>query len=156
MNLQFKKNLKISLVFMVLLFLNLIAYFCIRYFTSYLACRLIVLLIVVLLIFIIIKNKKYIKESNEKFRDIIKNVIIPVLIVLVTSVLIIKIYDTISNNNTLQALFSINASGENFKLDTNNRYLVITDSKQLTYQSDGGSNYNVYYEIDLDKNIIKN
>ncbi len=41
-----------------------------------------------------------------------------------------------------------------FKLDSKNKYEVITDMRYLTMLDDGGSNTNVYYEIDLDNKII--
>lgn len=39
-------------------------------------------------------------------------------------------------------------------LSSSNTYTIVTDQKYLTMQDDGGSNYNVYYEIDMSKNII--
>lgn len=42
-------------------------------------------------------------------------------------------------------------------LNTNDslQYTIITDSKYKTLLNDGGSNYNIYYELDLNKNIVK-
>lgn len=155
MNKQFKKNLLLSLVFMILFFVSLIAYFNIRYLTSYFVYTSIIVLVVLLLVFVIIKNHKYVKESNKKIIDIIKNIILPILIIIAIEISIIKSYDVINNTNILRAIFSINAGGENFDLNTNNKYLITTGSKSLTMLSDGGSNYNRYYEIDLDKNSIR-
>ena len=41
-----------------------------------------------------------------------------------------------------------------FKLDSENKYKIITDMKWKTLQNDGGSHVSVYYQIDLDNNII--
>ena len=35
------------------------------------------------------------------------------------------------------------------------QYTIVTDSKYQTLLNDGGSNYNIYYELDLNSNIIK-
>ncbi len=37
----------------------------------------------------------------------------------------------------------------------NYQYTIITDSQYKTLQNDGGSNYNVYYEINFENNVIK-
>lgn len=43
-----------------------------------------------------------------------------------------------------------------FKLDTHNKYEIITDLRFKTLQNDGGSNTSIYYQIDLDnKYVIK-
>lgn len=41
-----------------------------------------------------------------------------------------------------------------FELDSQNKYTIITDFRWMTMQNDGGSNTNIYYQIDLDNNII--
>ncbi len=41
-----------------------------------------------------------------------------------------------------------------FELDSKNKYIIVTDFKWLTMQNDGGSNTSIYYQIDLDNNII--
>ena len=41
-----------------------------------------------------------------------------------------------------------------FELDSENKYIVITDAKLKTLQNDGGSHVNIYYQIDLDNNLI--
>ena len=41
-----------------------------------------------------------------------------------------------------------------FKLDSKNKYIIITDLKWKTMQNDGGSHSSIYYQIDLDNNII--
>lgn len=42
-----------------------------------------------------------------------------------------------------------------FELDSKNKYTIITDLKWMTMQNDGGSHRSVYYQIDLDNNIIR-
>ena len=41
-----------------------------------------------------------------------------------------------------------------FILDSVNKYEITTDFRWLTMQNDGGSNTNIYYQIDLDNNIV--
>lgn len=41
-----------------------------------------------------------------------------------------------------------------FELDSKNKYTIITDLKWKTMQNDGGSHSSLYYQIDLDNNII--
>ena len=41
-----------------------------------------------------------------------------------------------------------------FELDSKNKYIIVTDFKWLTMRNDGGSNTSIYYQIDLDNNII--
>ena len=42
----------------------------------------------------------------------------------------------------------------NFELDSKNKYTIITDLRWNTMQNDGGSHSSLYYQIDLDNNII--
>ena len=49
---------------------------------------------------------------------------------------------------------SIDPNNYNFKLDSKNKYIVTTDYRWLTMMNDGGSNTNIYYQIDLDNNIV--
>ncbi len=51
-------------------------------------------------------------------------------------------YETIDINNYI------------FELDSKDKYIIVTDSKWLTMLNDGGSNTSIYYQIDLDNNII--
>ncbi len=46
------------------------------------------------------------------------------------------------------------SSNEEFTLNSANKYIVITNTKYLTMQNDGGSHTNIFYEIDLDTNNI--
>lgn len=41
-----------------------------------------------------------------------------------------------------------------FELDSKNKYTITTDMRWMTMQNDGGSHSSLYYEIDLDNNII--
>ena len=43
----------------------------------------------------------------------------------------------------------------NFQLNTPNKYLVKTSLGRLTMQTDGGSHYEQYYEIDFSTQVIK-
>ena len=51
-------------------------------------------------------------------------------------------------------MYAINPGGQAFVLDSDNKYLVETPTKIITYASDGGSHTNDYYEIDLDSRTI--
>ena len=39
-------------------------------------------------------------------------------------------------------------------LKNNNKYIIITNSKWLTMKNDGGSNINIYYEVNFKNNIV--
>ena len=41
------------------------------------------------------------------------------------------------------------------KLDASSKYVITTDMKLLTMRDDGGTHYNIYYEIDLQKSTVK-
>lgn len=41
-----------------------------------------------------------------------------------------------------------------FTVDSENKYEIVTDSRFITLMNDGGSNTNVYYQIDLDNNKV--
>ena len=41
-----------------------------------------------------------------------------------------------------------------FELDNNNKYKVITYTRWKTMRNDGGSNINIYYQIDLDNKLV--
>lgn len=43
---------------------------------------------------------------------------------------------------------------DNFTLNTQNKYIVKTNTRWLTMQNDGGSHTDIYYQIDLDNNTI--
>lgn len=42
-----------------------------------------------------------------------------------------------------------------FELDNENKYILTTNMKWLTMRNDGGSHDDVYYQIDLNTNIVK-
>lgn len=42
-----------------------------------------------------------------------------------------------------------------FKLDSNNKYVIVTDYKWRTMMNDGGSHTSIYYNIDLDSNVVQ-
>ena len=42
-----------------------------------------------------------------------------------------------------------------FEVNTIDKYIFTTDMKWLTMQNDGGSHINIYYQVDLQNNIIK-
>ncbi len=48
----------------------------------------------------------------------------------------------------------IDINNYNFELNSENKYTIITDMRWKTMQNDGGSYTSVYYQIDLDNNII--
>jgi hypothetical protein len=142
-----KKRLILGIVFTVLYCLTVILYYYIRF--SYTSRMVFIFtgIITIALITTFIVNFK--KEGK-----VFKNIILPIIIVVVLSASIIKLFDVITDRNTIRALLGINPSGEDFVLNTNNKYFVITNEEKLTYMSDGGSNYNSYYEIDLDNKTI--
>ncbi len=142
-----KKHLILGIVFTALYCLNVILYYYIRF--SYTSRMVLIFtgIITIALITTFIVNFK--KEGK-----VFKNIILPIIIVIVLSASIIKIFDVITDRNTIRALLEINPSGEDFVLNTNNKYFVITNEEKITYMSDGGSNYNSYYEIDLDNKTI--
>ena len=41
-----------------------------------------------------------------------------------------------------------------FELDSANKYVITTDLRWITMQNDGGSHTSIYYQIDLDNNVI--
>lgn len=41
-----------------------------------------------------------------------------------------------------------------FELNSKNKYTIITDMRWKTMKNDGGSNTSIYYQIDLDNNIV--
>ena len=43
---------------------------------------------------------------------------------------------------------------DDFIINSNNKYEIITDSRWKTMMNDGGSNYSIYYQIDLDNNLV--
>lgn len=49
---------------------------------------------------------------------------------------------------------SSNLNNYIFELNSKNKYTIITDMRWLTMQNDGGSRTSMYYEIDLDNNIV--
>ena len=49
---------------------------------------------------------------------------------------------------------SIDVNNYVFKLDSKNKYTITTDLRWKTMQNDGGSHSSIYYQIDLDNNII--
>ncbi len=63
--------------------------------------------------------------------------------------------DTSSNISTTykdDGLIDINTYV--FELDSKNKYTIATDFRWITMQNDGGSHTNIYYQIDLDNNIV--
>ena len=42
-----------------------------------------------------------------------------------------------------------------FSNNKTEKYIVVTNSKYMTMENDGGSNHNIYYEFDLKKNVVK-
>ena len=49
---------------------------------------------------------------------------------------------------------SIDVNNYVFKLDSKNKYTITTDLRWKTMLNDGGSHSSIYYQIDLDNNII--
>lgn len=48
----------------------------------------------------------------------------------------------------------LNKSDYSFELNNKNKYKIETDMQWRTMQNDGGSHTNIYYNVDLNKNII--
>lgn len=51
-------------------------------------------------------------------------------------------------------LYVFHKSEYTFELNSENKYRIETDMQWITMQNDGGSHTNIYYNIDLDNNVI--
>ena len=65
-----------------------------------------------------------------------------------------KVENEIISTSTAKDVKSVDLNNYEFKSDTQNKYIITTDSRWITMQNDGGSNTNIYYQVDLDNNII--
>lgn len=59
-----------------------------------------------------------------------------------------------TTSNTNEDDKSIDTNNYVFELNSKNKYTIVTDYRWKTMQNDGGSNSSIYYQIDLDNNII--
>lgn len=75
--------------------------------------------------------------------------IILIILLLIIIIVCLILYKN-QNSNTDIA----NTNDYSFNLDSENKYIITTDSKWKTMQNDGGSNTSIYYQIDLDNSII--
>jgi len=72
------------------------------------------------------------------------------------SIQIFKENLTVVQSNILDSIIYNDERLLKNKMDiSSDYYTIITDSKYRTMQNDGGSNFNVYYEIDLNSNVVK-
>ncbi len=85
-----------------------------------------------------------------------KNVKRNATVILLILVLLIAICITVilinCNNNKNKSISE--GSSTEFKLSTKNTYILTTDYCFKTMQNDGGSNTNIYYQIDLENNFV--
>lgn len=72
------------------------------------------------------------------------------------SIQIFKENLTVEQSNILDSIIYNDETLLKKEIDiSSDYYTIITDSKYLTMQNDGGSNFNIYYEVDLNSNIVK-
>lgn len=151
---QKNKNLLICAITLILILLDLIAYYTLGHFSCRTARFFLVAIPIISIIALIISNYKTVLVSEKRIISILKKIILPFLSILLGGLLIILLFNTIVKVDIIRAMYSINPGGQDFVLNTDNKYLVISPMKTITYASDGGSHTNDYYEIDLDSRTI--
>lgn len=101
----------------------------------------------------------------SKNKKMIIGILIAVLIIVIG---IVVVYKVIEKNVTNRADFNFTVENISSKsvdtvnqeqkttveLDESNKYIITTDFRWKTMMNDGGSNTNIYYEIDLDNNSV--
>lgn len=99
------------------------------------------------------------KKNNIKKYLIIVLLIISLIINIIMGFFIYKLYndktEKPSEPLTKENDKSVDINNYIFELDSKNKYVIITDLRWKTMQNDGGSNTSIYYQIDLDNNIIR-
>lgn len=98
---------------------------------------------------------------NEKNNiKIALSIIFLIILMVIITIIGYFIYSIVDNwykpSKTLTTIGDKSIDIENyiFELDSRNKYTLTTDSRWKTMQNDGGSNSSIYYQIDLDNNII--
>lgn len=89
----------------------------------------------------------------KRKRDTFLTVLVGISIVSVILGLVLAIYKgnpDIKNNTEMVEGYD----DSNFKLDSDNKYIIHDDTSILSMENDGGSHTDVYYEIDLNKNNV--
>ena len=152
--LQKNKNILICVIAVLLLFLDLIAYHIIIYVTCNMGRFFIYAILIISLMLLIKLNYKEILESKKIMYNILKKIFLPFISILLGGLLIISLFNIIFKVDIIRAMYAINPGGQAFALDSDNKYLVETPMKTISYASDGGSHINDYYEIDLDSRTI--
>jgi len=80
-----------------------------------------------------------------------------IIYIVITFLLILVLCGLINFNNKEEKMVEESLREFNdyeFKIDSNNKYEIITDMKWKTMLNDGGSNTDIYYQLDLDNNIV--
>ena len=99
------------------------------------------------------------EENNNNHIKINLVTIILIVVLVIVTIIGLVVYILYYNNNTkssgnTNSISSDITSNYVFELDSKNKYIITTDSKWMTMQDDGGSNTSVYFQIDLDNNIV--
>lgn len=76
--------------------------------------------------------------------------LLAIIVILVMGCFIYKLY----KDKQLADNKSNNLNNYTFELNSKNKYTIITDMRWKTMRNDGGSNTSIYYQIDLDNNIV--
>lgn len=102
------------------------------------------------------------KKKNSKINIF---TIILFLVIIVIAVLVYLTYKednkqlTDNENKTSEFVEipaeSIDLNNYNFELNSKGKYTIITDLKWQTMQNDGGSHSSLYYQLDLENNIVR-
>ena len=74
-----------------------------------------------------------------------KNILKVGIIIVIIIIAVIISFVTFNNSDKDKYVFNI---------DTINKYKIITDMRWNTMRNDGGSNTNLYYNVDLDNNMV--
>lgn len=88
-------------------------------------------------------------DKNTLDKDTIFKLLIAGLVVIVIAMLILIVV-VVNNFNKKPGV----VSDYTFKIDNNNKYKIITDAHIVTTKNEGSSYMDVYYQFDLDNNII--
>ena len=151
---RFKKNVILGIIIIVLFFIDTAIYFIglkVRIpFICGITRSISKIIFVIYIILIVSKNVNYIKE-NKNIKKILKNIMLPIIIIVFIGFVLIKICDNIFNITIFNVMIY---DTTDLSINSDDEYVVITNYKSLSLESDGGSNYNIYYKINLDKNYV--
>ena len=88
-----------------------------------------------------------VRRNAGKGDDIVKNKNILKAGIIIVIIIIVVIISFVTFNNSDKDKYV-------FNIDTINKYKIITDMRWNTMRNDGGSNTNLYYNVDLDNNMV--